>query len=34
MEVIWAKFSALDTWQTSVVALRYTFSDADGFPLS
>jgi len=34
MEIIWAKFSPLDTWEKSVVALHYTSSDADGFPLS
>ena len=34
MEIIRAKFSTLDTWQTSVVALHYTFADADGFPLT
>jgi len=33
MEIIRAKFSTLDTWEKSVVALHYT-SDADGFPLS
>jgi len=34
MESIRAKFSALDTWEKSVVALHYTFSDTDGFPSS
>ena len=34
MEIIRAKFSALDTWEASVDALHYTFSDADCFPLS
>jgi hypothetical protein len=34
MEIIEAKFSPLDTWETSVFALHYTFADADGFPLS
>jgi len=34
MEIIQAKFFALDTWQTSVVTLHYTFADADSFPLS
>jgi len=34
MEIIWAKFSPLDTWEKSVVALHHIFADADGFPLS
>jgi len=34
MEIIQAKFSALDTWETSVDAMHYTFADADGFPLA
>ena len=34
MEIIRAKFSTLDTWEKLVVALHYTSSDADGFPLS
>ena len=34
MEIIRAKFSSLDTWEASVVAPRYTFADADSFPLS
>jgi hypothetical protein len=34
MEIIRVKFSPLDTCETSVVAMRYTFADADGFPLS
>jgi len=34
MEIIGAKLSSLDTRETSVVALRYTFADADDFPLS
>jgi len=34
MEIIRGKLSALDTWQTSVVALHSTFADADDFPLS
>jgi len=34
MEIIRTKFSSLDTRETSVVALNYTFADADNFPLS
>jgi hypothetical protein len=34
MEIIRAKFSPLDTCETSVVALHYIFADADGFPFS
>jgi len=34
MEIIRAKFFALDTWETSVIALHYTFADADSFPLA
>jgi len=34
MEIIRAEFSSLDTWETSVVALHYTFADADDFRLS
>jgi len=33
MEIIRAKFSTLDTRETSVVALHHTFADADAFPL-
>ena len=33
MEIVQARFSPLDTWETSVVDLHYTFADADGFLL-
>jgi hypothetical protein len=34
MEIIRAKLSPLDTWETSVVALHSTFADTDSIPLS
>ena len=33
LEIIWAKFSSLDTWETSVV-VQYTFAEADVLPFA